>query len=133
MSSELHSAPGAREHNKPVPATKLDLPRRLGELPTPPEVVDEVEAHRLRYGRYSVRGRAALEDMLKLQYYFGGQIVAALSTPAGLVILAAGLTDPERVSALVAQQRERGEQITLLTPARWREAGTEMVTPSGAS
>jgi hypothetical protein len=112
------------EQGKPPP----DLPQLLGALPTPPEVIEEVDAHCHRYGRRSAWDRAAVEDRLKLRYYFGGRTIAAVATPAGLFILAAGLTDPEEVGALVARQRAQGQQVTLLTPSPWQDTDTEILT-----
>jgi hypothetical protein len=77
----------------PGPSEGKEEPRRvrLRDLPTPPEVVEEMKRWRRKHGWGWGWGwkahRQAAEEQFMLQYYFGGQEVFVLPTPEGTVVV----------------------------------------------
>jgi hypothetical protein len=77
-------APTAEAASADIPAPEA-VPRRirLRDLPTPPEVVEEVK----KWCRKCGWRRQDVEDETKLQYYFGGQLIYILHLPEGPVVI----------------------------------------------
>src|SRR5437588_6445449 len=91
--------------------------RRLRDLELPPEVAAAVREACTKHGWYSKIARQQTEDDAKLQHFFGGQDVAYMSTPEGLVIIAAGRMDSDEFrQALAALSREERCRVVLDFP-----------------
>ena len=101
--------------------------QRLRDLELPPEVAAEVREACAKHGWYSKIARQQTEEEVKLQHFFGGQDVAYMSTPEGMIIIAAGRMDSDEFrKALDALSREercrtvfdfpqrRGEEVSIL-------------------
>jgi len=122
----------ALDTSNPQPAGQPAEPSATGtagwqyvrDLPTPPEVTTLIEA--------KCRGRGwwwrwwhrrlldpATED-LKLQYHYGGKIVAVMNTDRGLVVIAAG---DDFDSPALANLRER------LPPEVYQRTALEYLPP----
>jgi hypothetical protein len=103
---------------------------KLRELPTPPEVAEEVKKSCRRVGFWRRKYVQQVEDELKLQYYFGGQAVSYLHTNEGPVVVAAGdrASDAyDRLLAFLPPQERR--QAILDLPSRWHDTTNEVLTP----
>jgi hypothetical protein len=88
---------------KPAPANEIDatadsqpLSRLRGLLPTPPEV-EELVARELAERPMSDTARQWVTDGFKLQYYFGGQVIAYRNTRQGKEVLAVGMDEIGRL------------------------------------
>jgi hypothetical protein len=114
-------APVAPAAVPPVaPAADLEEARRirLRELPTPPEVTQEVEQYCKKYHW----NRREIEDQLKLQYYFGGQAIYVVRTPDGpLVIPIEGrFRDMADLRYVMLKPEERSEACYTV-PSPWHD------------
>jgi hypothetical protein len=84
---------GPTEQAPPPPASPAaageEEPQRvrLRDLPTPPEVIEEVEQWCQKYRLGGKKHRQEAEEQFKLQYYFGGRAIYTLPTPEGLVVI----------------------------------------------
>ncbi len=86
---------GGNEQVLPPPASPASssaeeggpLRVRLRDLPTPPEVIEEVEKWCRKYRLRGKKRRGDVEEEFKLQYYYGGQAIYTLPTPEGLVVI----------------------------------------------
>lgn len=91
--------------------------RRLRDLELPPAVAAEIRETCARHGWYSKIARRDTEEEVKLQYFFGGQDVAYLSTAEDMIIIAAGrLESDEFRQALDALSREERCHTVLYFP-----------------
>jgi len=102
------------------PATQEnDVKRfRLNDLPTPPEIAEEVERCCKEYGW----PRKGTLDELKLQYYFGGQVIYTVRTSQGVVVvpIPQRLQNAEGVRDLLLAPEER-EHACLDVPSVWQD------------
>jgi hypothetical protein len=101
---------------------------RLDDLATPAEVTAETEEWCKKYGWRGKTSRHAVEERLKLQYYYGGQGVYLLPTPAGLVVVPI----PERYKdtpdlRYVLLSAEERLHATLEFPAPWQDTTSEIL------
>jgi hypothetical protein len=114
------------------PDTKATVPPKrqpLSELAMPPEVAREAEAICKRYGYRKGRNRQEVEEELKLQYYYGGQHVAYLVTPAGLVVVAAGNIESEAFrKTLEGLSREEHQKLIIYSPSPWNNEDSWLPT-----
>ena len=96
-----------------VNSTKNGQPMRLRvlDLPTPPELAKAVKDYCKKHCIWRKKHISWVEEELKLQYHFGGQHVAYLTTDNGLVIVAAGNYESEEFeqqrAVLSAEERRR--------------------------
>jgi hypothetical protein len=91
-------------------------------LPTPPELAHAVDAACQEQGVEGASYRRLATEEFKLQYYFGGQDVAYLETPAGRVVVAAGtLGLPDFDAAWQALSPEERLDAILVCPEPWPE------------
>jgi hypothetical protein len=102
-----------------VPATGEFLRVKVRDLSTPAVVAEEVTKYCRRLGFWRRKYVRQAEDMIKLQYYFGGQYVAYLSTEDGPVVVAAGDLDSDAFD----------RQLACLTPEERRAALLHAVDP----
>jgi hypothetical protein len=102
------------------------VPQRLRDLPTPPNVAAEALRFRKKQG-WSAQPLSAIEDELKLQYYYGGQYIRCLFGKDGPIIVAIYRGDDEdyrnQVQALSAQERQ---EAVVVFPGRWNDPNAEM-------
>jgi len=86
--SAAESRPVDRAASLPKPSPENRV--YLRDLPTPTELVPEIEDYARRHGGWFRRAkeRRYAENSLKLRYYFGGHLVAYLRTPDGYAIVA---------------------------------------------
>jgi hypothetical protein len=113
--------------SSPVSTTQEEQPARvrLRDLPTPPEVLDEVERCCKKYAW----NRQEVEEQLKLQYYYGGQAVYRVRSSEGSIIIPI----PERYRdtpdlryVLLTPQERSCACLEIPTP--WRETTSEILT-----
>jgi hypothetical protein len=103
------------------------LRQRLADLPTPPEVAARVQSSCKRLGLWRTKYVQEVENQLKLQYYYGGQWVAYLSTEEGIVIVAAGRPDSdafERQLSLLSTEERYSAVRTL--PSLWNDPDSQI-------
>jgi hypothetical protein len=94
--------------------------QRLRDLPTPPEVA--AEARRFRKKQGWGQPLSAIEDELKLQYYYGGQCIRCLFGKDGPIIVALYRGDDEdyrnQEQALSAEEKQKA---VVLVPSVWND------------
>jgi hypothetical protein len=120
-------APGPPPAESPAAAPPgEEKPRRirLRDLPTPPEVAEEVEQYCKKY-RWN---RRETEEEIKLQYYFGGQPIYVLPSPEGTVVIPIegryrGMPDLRYV---LLSPEERSEACYDV-PSRWHDTIAEIL------
>jgi hypothetical protein len=121
-----------------APSTPLSSPEmspgegvrvRLRDLPTPPDVLAEVEHWWRKYGHRGKDRWRELEEQFKLQYYYGGQPIYVLRSPEGTVVLPIAEryrdTPGLRYVLLTVEERPRA---CLTIPPRWRDVTSEILT-----
>ena len=109
------------------PATAPAMRQFLKDLQLPPSLADEVDksCRRRFFGRR--RERREVEENIKLQYFFGGQDVAYVSTADGLVIVAAGDLESDSFGkALEALSADERRRVTLYSPGLWNDPDTTL-------
>jgi hypothetical protein len=114
-----------KAHVEPTPAA---LRPRLGErvyvreLPTPPEVAEAVELCSKTKGKWG-ETRQEMEDRFKLEYYYGGTVVAYVYTAQGIAVVATEDMTQEEYDACKAQvtPAERSK-LRAAVPPVWNEA-----------
>jgi hypothetical protein len=85
------------------------------DLPAPPEVAQAIEEYCQRMGFRRGRWRRWAEDVIKLQYHYGGKIAAVMETPRGLVVVAAGESlDSEPIASFRASLTPEQSSLTAL-------------------
>lgn len=98
---------------------------RLRDLPTPPEVLDEAErcCNRFAWNRQEV------VDQLKLQYYYGGQVIYRVRSAEGPVIVPVPerLRDTPDLRYVLLTPEER-PSACLEVPSPWRDTISEILT-----
>lgn len=112
----------ARDHDAPVTGGRADRTGRLvRELPAPPDLASEIEAFCRRCGFVPGRWPDWVADELKLQYHYGGKIVAVLQTDRGPVVLATGdsLESPEIAGLRESLTSEENERTVLESLPHW--------------
>ncbi len=113
----------------PLPAEGQPMRVKLRELPTPPEVAEEVKKN-CRGWFWRRKDVREVEEELKLQYYFGGHAVSYFGTKEGLVIVAAGVRDSDAYDQLLSFLTPEERSRTVLDfPCRWHETTSEVLTP----
>ena len=124
-------SPAGTQSSHSCPRLEVPLPRRFRDLPTPPEVSEEVKRHCHRLGLRRRRYRQDVEDELKLQYYFGGRYVGYLPTDQGPVIVAAGKLGSEEFGRqLDGVASERRRDVILNVPSPWNDTISQILTPN---
>jgi hypothetical protein len=108
--------------------TLIALPAYLRRLAAPSEILQQLEDRCQRYG-HAGGARSAIEDDLKLQYYFGGQTVAAAATNQGLEILVAEPPGSQEFARQVAILLQERPDLVILTPLPWNDTQTRVLTP----
>jgi hypothetical protein len=103
-----------------------DEPRRirLRDLPTPPEITQEVEQYYKKY-RWD---RRQTEQELKLQYYFGGQALYVLRSPEGPVVIPiqGRYLDMADLRYVMLKPEER-DHACYTVPSRWHDTIAEIL------
>jgi hypothetical protein len=99
---------------------------RLRDLPTPPEVVEEVKKWCRKYGWR----RQDVENDLKLQYYFGGQAVYILHLPEGPVVIPIEdrFRDTPDLRSILLAPEERTLAV-LDYPSPWHDTVSQIFSP----
>ena len=99
----------------------LELPKRIADLPTPPDVLAYAQECKKERG-LSKRAFDELVDELKLQYYYGGWHIRCLPTKQGSVVVVIDLGDEEdykrQVQALSPEVRQRA---VVAIPSPWMD------------
>ena len=101
---------------------------RLNDLPTPPEVLEEVERWCAKHGRRGREGKRAVEEKFKLQFHFGGRAIYLLNTPEGSVVLPIAerhRNTPDLRYVLLTADERPGACLTI--PPRWRDTVGEIL------
>lgn len=100
----------------------LHIPKRLDDLPTPPEVVACARAYKKKLGLVGAKVLKEIEDEMKLQYYYGGWYVRYLTTEQGVMVVALLSGDEEeyarQVQALSPEDRQRS---VVDVPSPWMD------------
>jgi hypothetical protein len=100
--------------------TVISTRKPLKDLSLPPEALKEADDYCRRYKYRRVEERRRVEEDFKLQIYYGGQDVALLETPEGLVVVMAGdLGSAEFGRVLEALSSEERRQVSLYSPMPW--------------
>jgi len=95
--------------------------QRLRDLPTPPEVAAEARRFRKKQG-WGAQPLSAIEDELKLQYYYGGQEMRCLFGKDGPIIVAIYRGDDEDYrNQLQALSAEEKQKAVVLVPSVWND------------
>jgi hypothetical protein len=104
--------------------------QRLGDLPVSAEVAEEAHRQCQKLGLWRLQDKQEIEEELKLQYYYGGQAVYLLHTPAGQVVIPIDehYKDTPDLRYLLFTPEERPEAV-LTFPPRWRDTASEVLTP----
>jgi hypothetical protein len=101
--------------------------QRLRELPTPPEVAAEARRFHKAQGWGGRQRLSAIEDELKLQYYYGGQHIRCLFGKDGPIIVAIYRGDDEdyrnQIQALSAEEKQ---EAVVVFPCRWNDPNAEI-------
>jgi hypothetical protein len=101
--------------------------QQLRDLPTPPEVAEAAQRFRKRLG-WEWRPLRAIEDELKLQYYYGGQEIRCLFGKDGPIIVAIYRGDDEdyrnQLQALSAQEKQ---EAVVLVPSVFNDPNAEII------
>jgi hypothetical protein len=116
---------------KPATAVEMKFPLLLSSLPTPKEVQEIADRFCQQYG-WRGKNRADAVEGVKLQYYFGGRMIPAVPTKDGLLILDAGLRDPETLEHWMVEYQAKGQEVIFLNPSPWELDGA-VVLSSGSS
>ncbi len=99
--------------------------RYLKDMKLPPELQKVVEDTCKEWKCRKPAARLDVEEDIKLQHFFGGQAVAYVTTPQGLLIVATGELGTEDFSAQLALlSREERRQVTIYSPSIWNESTT---------
>lgn len=123
---DLLEGSAAAPDGSAVRSEGLVLPVKLRELPTPPEIAEEVRKRCMQLGIWGRKNVQRVEDELKLQYYFGGKYVAYFRSDQGPVIVAAGRSDSEEVGRqLDALSREERQKLIHCFPTVWNDEVSE--------
>jgi hypothetical protein len=117
--------------DKPEGQALPPVPYLLADLPTPPEVAEEARrCYARRGGFWGGKALAAIEQELKLQYYYGGRCVSWLRTRRGPLIMAAGRVASDnygqQLEAIPAEQRY---QLIHDLPSVWKDEVAQILTP----
>jgi hypothetical protein len=132
--SDAHTARAGTPSPAPadsVPPAVARPPRQcLKDLSLPPRLAEDVAAICRRRGFAKPSDRQRIEEEVKLQYFFGGQDVAYLTTADGLVIVASGdLQSAVFGQALEALSPDQRRRVTLYSPDRWNDPTSAPLTP----
>ncbi len=100
--------------------------RYLKDMTLPPEMQKVVEDTCKEWKVRKPAARREVEEDVKLQHFFGGQAVAYVTTPQGLLIVCAGDMEGEEFAVLDALPRSERCQITTYSPPRWND-GDSMI------
>jgi hypothetical protein len=110
----------------PAPAQPMRQLLKDLELPLAMEVDDICRRRSSDRGP----GRQRVEEEIKLQYFFGGQDVAYLTTPDGLMVVVVGdLRSDFFGRALEALSADERHRVTVYSPDRWNDATSALLTP----
>src|SRR5260370_14371527 len=94
----------------------------MKDLPTPPEVVEAVELCCQEKGNWG-ETRQEMEERFKLDYYYGGTVVAYLRTAQGLAIVATeDMTQAEYDAAKARLTPAERAKLRAAVPPVWNEA-----------
>jgi hypothetical protein len=114
--------PPQLERRSTRPAAPLNIPQRLEDLPTPPELLEEARRYQRKLSLYGKKWLQEIVEEMKLQYYYGGWFIRVLPTPKGRVVVALHRGDDEeyqrQVEALTPEQRQ---QAVVTTPTIWND------------
>ncbi len=96
--------------------------QRLRDLPTPPEVAAEARRFHKAQGWGGRQRLNAIEDELKLQYYYGGQCIRCLFGREGPIIVAIYRGDDQdyRNQEQALSAKEKHEAVVLV-PSVWND------------
>jgi len=109
---------------------QLPKPQRLNDIPVPPDLAAEIDRYCARIGAVRKWDREQVTEDIKLQYFFGGNHVAYLPTPEGLVILAVGQMDSEEFGKVLdSLSREVRCRVILYPVSRWNDSVSQILTP----
>ena len=98
-------------HSEPVKG------QLLSELAVPPEIAQYIDGYCRKLGLIRGKVRRSIEEQIKLQYLFGGQDVACLSTDLGRKVIAVGKRgEPDFVSVLDSLGREERSRVKINSP-----------------
>ncbi len=104
------------------------VPRRLADLPTPPEVTEEARRQfAARWKGWGGKSLSRIEQELKLQYYYGGRLICCLRDKEGLDVVIVHNGDDEefhrQYQSLSPDQRRLAVSMSL--PA-WMDDRAEL-------
>lgn len=113
---------------RPLTSELLAIPKRLDDLPTPPEVAEAARQYIKKLGLFRKKTLKSIEDELKLQYYYGGWYIRCLPTKQGKVIVALDQGDEEECERQVqALSPEDRRESVVHVPSIWNNE-TSIIT-----
>jgi hypothetical protein len=130
---QLHALPPAEPPAQSVPAKPArpipNVPCRLRDLPTPPDLLARIESYCKEKWFWRKKYRNWVEAQFKLQYFFGDVRVGYVVTADGGLVIAAAQDSEAFSQQFQAIPLEQRQQAVVFSPTPWDNEASQLWTP----